>query len=245
MTPLTRVRRARRKRETGEVEFRAAIVAAHTEGESLRAIARAAGVSHVRVLQIVRLVSLLTLTFLLLAPAASARNWPGLRMTGDVKVRHWHWATEAGANVPMPDARVWVFDGSPEYLPGEQIMIVPFYNAPGAAKEGWTAHAEKGLFLHELGHVYDYANMTPARRMAFKEAAGTSCAWLAKHCLSHRWVSGPDVMVDVAPVEMFAEMYAACALGLTERGYQDAAFNTYGWVPPDGTDAALCDTIRR
>jgi hypothetical protein len=44
---------------------------------------------------------------------------------------------------------------------------------------------------------------------------------------------------------MFAEMYAACALGLTQRGYQDARFNTYGWVPPDGTDQALCDLIRR
>jgi hypothetical protein len=31
---------------------------------------------------------------------------------------------------------------------------------------------------------------------------------------------------------------------LTQREYQDAGYNTYGWVPPDGTDAALCGLIR-
>jgi hypothetical protein len=35
-------------------EFRAAIIAAHGEGHSLRVIADAAGISHVRVLKILR-----------------------------------------------------------------------------------------------------------------------------------------------------------------------------------------------
>ena len=54
MKPLTRVRRARRNRETAASEFRAAVLQAHEAGESLRAIAEAAGVSHVRVHQLLR-----------------------------------------------------------------------------------------------------------------------------------------------------------------------------------------------
>jgi hypothetical protein len=42
---------------------------------------------------------------------------------------------------------------------------------------------------------------------------------------------------------MFAEEYAACSLGLTQIEYQDAGYNTYGWVPY-GTDAQMCQLIR-
>jgi DNA-directed RNA polymerase specialized sigma24 family protein len=55
------VRRVSRRRATlalksaqVESEFRAVVVMAHDTGHSLREIARAAGVSHVRVLQIIR-----------------------------------------------------------------------------------------------------------------------------------------------------------------------------------------------
>lgn len=51
---LTRVKRATKRRAAAEEEWRVAIREAHAEGASLRAIAEAAGVSHVRVLQIVR-----------------------------------------------------------------------------------------------------------------------------------------------------------------------------------------------
>jgi hypothetical protein len=166
-------------------------------------------------------------------------------MGGDVKALHWRWASAAARHVPLPDARVWIHDGDPIYYVDDHTLYVPFHNARGAARQGWTAHAEMGLFLHELGHVYDFADMTPKRRIAFKSLVRTTCPWLARHCLSNRWVTSATEMVDVPPVEMFAEMYAACALGLTQRGYQDAGFNTYGWVPPDGTDQALCDLISR
>jgi hypothetical protein len=51
---LTSVRRAARARVTAEQRFRESVLAAHGSGETLRAIAEAAGLSHVRVLQIVR-----------------------------------------------------------------------------------------------------------------------------------------------------------------------------------------------
>jgi hypothetical protein len=55
MTPaLRRVKRAATARARARGEFNAAIVAAHEEGESLAAIGRVAGVTYIRVLQIVQ-----------------------------------------------------------------------------------------------------------------------------------------------------------------------------------------------
>jgi hypothetical protein len=54
MTPLQKVARASGNRTRAEATWRAAIITARDEGESLRAIAGHAGVSHVRILQILR-----------------------------------------------------------------------------------------------------------------------------------------------------------------------------------------------
>jgi hypothetical protein len=51
---LTSVRRATARRSEANASWRAAIRQAHADGASLRQIAAAAGVSHVRILQIVR-----------------------------------------------------------------------------------------------------------------------------------------------------------------------------------------------
>ena len=51
---LKAVRRAARRRVAATTEFRTAVIAAHQSGESLRAIAAEAGLSHVAVLKIVQ-----------------------------------------------------------------------------------------------------------------------------------------------------------------------------------------------
>ena len=51
---LKAVRRAARRRVAATAEFRAAVIEASQSGESLRAIAAEAGLSHVAVLKIVR-----------------------------------------------------------------------------------------------------------------------------------------------------------------------------------------------
>lgn len=51
---LKAVRRAARRRVVATTSFREAVIAAHQSGESLRAIAAEAGLSHVAVLKIVR-----------------------------------------------------------------------------------------------------------------------------------------------------------------------------------------------
>jgi hypothetical protein len=167
------------------------------------------------------------------AAAAAQAKELRLELSGRVTPAMRVWTKEASANVPLPPTRLTIRDGSPMTL--GSTIVLPF---------AWGAFTVRGLFLHELGHVYDRRVMTPARRLAFLRAAGVTCRWKAAHCRTARWISGPGVVVDVRPEEMFAEMYAACALGLTERGYQDAGYNTYGWVPPDGADAALCAVIR-
>jgi hypothetical protein len=45
---------AARRRAEAELAFRDAVIAAHARGESLRSIAAEAGLSHVRILQLVR-----------------------------------------------------------------------------------------------------------------------------------------------------------------------------------------------
>ena len=51
---LKAVRRAARRRYSATAAFREAVIEAHRSGESLRAIAAEAGLSHVAVLKIVR-----------------------------------------------------------------------------------------------------------------------------------------------------------------------------------------------
>jgi hypothetical protein len=52
--PLKTVQQATARRAESDASWRAAIRQAHAEGASLRQIAAAAGVSHVRILQIAR-----------------------------------------------------------------------------------------------------------------------------------------------------------------------------------------------
>lgn len=54
MDHAARIKKAIKNRERSDAEWVAALRAAHADGLSLRAIAALAGVSHVRVLQLVR-----------------------------------------------------------------------------------------------------------------------------------------------------------------------------------------------
>jgi hypothetical protein len=175
--------------------------------------------------------------------AVAAPNSQALTMHGPGAARHSAWAQAASVNVPLADANITIVEGRnllPVYYADDHEVDLP---QPGYG--GWTYFSEHGLFLHELGHVFDFANLTPALRNRFRALAQTSCAWWAEHCHTARWISGPGVYVDVPPGEMFAEMYASCALGLTQGEYENAGYNSYGWMPPQGVnDADFCSLIR-
>lgn len=193
-------------------------------------------------------VFLIAAAALVLAGTASAASpWQAWQVSGHLYATHsfrlydatqqeWSWAQ--AAQVPMPNAKVDIVAGNPETIIsafGTYVLVV----LPKA-----SALTTQGLFLHELGHVYDLADMTPARREAFKAAIGVSnCGWWTE-CKTIRWVTSSTTVVSLPPGEMFAEEYAACALGLTQRGYQDAGYYSYGWVPPQGvSDSTLCGII--
>lgn len=187
---------------------------------------------------------LATMTVLALAAAgaAQARQAHAFALVGYHASPNMHeWSSQS--RMPPPPTRVWIgFGGPVEY--GKSLVFLP-----SCCTEGWTHHAIQGLFFHELGHVYDATAMTPALRIAFRQSVGVPADWgWEKPIDTIRWVitpGNPGRIIRIAPSEMFAEEYAACALGLTQRGYQDAGYNTYGWLPPEGTDeASLCGLIR-
>lgn len=148
------------------------------------------------------------------------------------------WAHESAA--PLPQVKIWVGYGDPVTYPGPEVYL------PRVGSGGWTALAVRGLFYHELGHVFDHNYMTNSLRDEFRQEAGVpSSCWRWWHnCKTVRWVTAANYYISIPPGEMFAEEYAACSLGLTQREYQDARYNSYGWVPPRGTDETkLCGLI--
>lgn len=165
---------------------------------------------------------LVALTAALLVPASADAT---LRMYGDVKPRHFNWAAQASENVPLPDQRFTILSGSdPMYFPGLREMYLP---QPGHGD--WTYWDEKVLFLHELGHVYDFTHLNRRERNLFRAAVQTPFGWWSQ-------------TAKVPPGEMFAEQYAACALGMTLRERDAIPAVSYGWEPP--SDIGLCALIR-
>jgi len=169
---------------------------------------------------------------LMLTPVASAR----LRMGGNVTAQNWAWAVDASHNVPLPDAGFVIRSGSGSF-DGHTMTL------PKVGQGRWTEISVHGAFLHELGHAYDFSNMTATRRVAFRRAMGvpSKCKWWTP-CLqtSNMW-KGWD---GVPPGEIFADEYAACALNLTQREYIAAGYASYGWLPSEGSDEIFCGLIR-
>lgn len=165
-----------------------------------------------------------------------------LRMYGDARPRHWNWAREAQAHVPLPDVRVRFhrYDcglyGGACYEPGKSGRHGVLY-LPGPQYDGWGYENERLLFLHELGHAFDYRHLDRSERDRFRTLVGTGCSWMSQRCFL-----APGY--NVPPAEMFAEIYAACALGLTRAEVEARGLVSYGWRPPADKDGALCDLIR-
>jgi hypothetical protein len=156
-----------------------------------------------------------------------------LRLHGsDVRPRHWNWAREAQKHVPLPDARIRIWSGYPaSYAPAHRELYLP---RPGL--QGTTYWDERIALLHEFGHAFDFSVMDWADRRRFRTLVQTRCGWLSRRC----HLSG----LNVPPVEMFADAYSACALGMTLREGAPLGLASYGWFPPEGTDATLCSLIR-
>lgn len=103
-------------------------------------------------------------------------------------------------NVAMPAVSVRVIDRDcPQYGDGSRVSCV--YRAK--PNRIFTSQREPYVFLHELGHVYDFTKtMKPWQRRAFR---------VIMRYYSRPWLS-TDKMIGAG--ERFADAYASCALGL-------------------------------
>jgi hypothetical protein len=177
---------------------------------------------------LVALVLALVSVALAAVPGADAS---GFRLVGDVRPHHFAWLR--AAQVPLPPLTVTlVLDRGPFYEPGSQTAFVP-----KAGRRGWTYADERLLFFHELGHAFDYALLRPADRVRFRGIAATTCRWWQNPCRALNARCGCGQILNVAPGEMFAEAYAALALGMTRAQVDDAGLPTYGWNPPAEAEA--------
>lgn len=164
-----------------------------------------------------------SLIALVIIPAASAAS----DYTG--------WIQTAAIRMEMPRKPIHITDaGCPSglgtcYTPTTRTIYMA---RTQLARWGWTPEATRVIFLHELGHAVDYTNGYPAKRRAFRQALGLGCKWTdisARGC-------------DPTPSEMYAEQWAACALGISRNDLWPRLY-AYG-VPPWINEATLCSIIR-
>lgn len=187
---------------------------------------------------------LLVAFLIALALPGTAKGYYGFKLGGYHASPHMRtWVHES--RMPLPPDRISVGFGDPAMYGPHSIFL------PSCCTGGWTHQAIQGLLFHELGHVYDATRMTPALREEFRQLVGVPQGWAwkrpipvenAQALLGGGYVLVPGKYENIAPSEMFAEEYAACSLGLSQWDYQ-ASYNSYGWLPPPGTDASLCALI--
>lgn len=189
---------------------------------------------------------LLGLTAAILAAAVPSTASAYLRMYG-AKDRHWSWAKDAQAHVPLPDSRVTLDLSSCPYINAIACMTPSRHGRrgtiylPHVGQHGVSYDYERLLFLHELGHVADFRHLTRAERDEFRAAVGTTCSWWSTRCTIH--VPGDPRPAKAPPGEWFADTYASCALDYSQEDF-DQGGPTYGWKPTL-RKAELCALVTR
>jgi hypothetical protein len=157
-------------------------------------------------------------------PAASA----GVRLArADGKAvpqRYQRWVDSAA--IPAPDRTVTLHiapcPGGPAWAGGcamPQVDVV--YMLPHAA----GPH----VLFHELGHVFDAAELSLDRRRGFQRIVGRPGAW-------------HGAAASDPPVEQFAEAYSLCARRVT---IGEREFAMYGYSPTPRMHRRVCALIAR
>lgn len=128
---------------------------------------------------------LIALVFLL-AAAGEASAHTTIDAAANTPYQRW----VDGAKVPTPDLTLAVV---PEGCPGREEPACTWEGGPIYLARGW---ADRGTFLHELGHQFDYVVMSDAARDRFRQIIGDE----------RPWRSSPN-----SPHEKFAEAFNYCA----------------------------------
>jgi hypothetical protein len=136
------------------------------------------------------------------------------------------WPAVAVADAPLP--RSFAVRATP----------CPFVVAAACADlENATVYVARGeppfILYHELGHLYDFQDLTDGDREWFTRMLG----------LSGPWNQGSGPMAQESPMERFADAYATCALGWRpDRGQWAVA---YGYEPTGKRHRSICRAIAR
>lgn len=143
---------------------------------------------------------------------------------------HWRYQNWMDtSNMPAPPGRItFTLAG----CPGWEEVSCAIDNPRHIPDEVWITpvhFGDRGVFLHEIGHIFDFQVMTAEDRTAFLAVAGLpkDRYWRAAE-LSPRPTAPPS--------ELFASAYAACATGHRMLGM-------YGWQPTHEVHAASCQII--
>lgn len=132
------------------------------------------------------------------------------------------WADTASTRVPVPPAQVQIAGCSIEN--GELWSCAL---RPATISIAPNHVSSRAVFLHELGHIFDFNQMTSAARFKFRRIAGIAD--------SEPWRS------FAGPQEVFASAYGLCARYDT----LPAEYETqYGWRPTGAQHKTACDLIR-
>ena len=130
-----------------------------------------------------------------------------------------------GARAPLPTGRVQLHLAR---CPGAPVWAAGCADLDGDAIYLTQAARSPDRLLHEVGHFFDDAAMTPRLRARFARLIGRRGGWDA------------PAQTD-PPSEQFAEAYSLCARHRTLSGWY---FGMYAYAPSPTVHAAACALIR-
>ena len=133
---------------------------------------------------------------LLVAPAAAAT----ITEPSDSHFPYQRWADEA--RVPTPELTVEVFEAPYDVCGGGATACTAEHRVWFDSRYFGT-ESTRGVFAHELGHIFDEERSTIASRHLFRHLTDSRLPWFEA-----------DLM---APGEQFAQHYRWCMLGRPQR----------------------------
>lgn len=137
-------------------------------------------------------------------------------------------ATYASNYVQLPQAHVAVLDRAcPAYAANSGVSCV-YADNPNVI---YTDQKDQWIFLHELGHVYDFTKtMKPWQRLAFRVIMRDFRPWMS-------------TKTQTGMSEKFADAYANCALGL-EPSDPLYPITGYNYKPTTIQSHLICNMLR-
>ena len=132
------------------------------------------------------------------------------------------WQTWANTSyVPAPPGKIELY---------ETNCPDPWTVACTNNEQMWIPVRDRHIFLHEVGHLFDFRVMNNLAREWFKQLIGDSRPWVA-----------PRGQPAESPSEKFAEAYSACA---RHRTVHEIYYGLYNYAAGPKLHRRVCRLIR-